>query len=196
MATTREKGKIDHAEWPAIIARHTGGETLASIARSYGCTAPAIRYIVNRQARASQADNKTLRSAAAAAAREVAANSGQTASGQQSENVSVSKANAAARNDVIEMPGRPTRSGIDRQLRELVNSDIAVFLVTFDAALLKNSSDNRNALLEATDRLLRAGARTRIALERMALGDADREAFADDGRPTRRKAAGGARHRT
>lgn len=196
MAARREKGKIDHGEWPAIVARHAGGETLASIARSYGCTAPAIRYIVNRPARASSTDSMTVSPAATNAARDVAATSGVTAAGQ-SEASPAGRANAPARSDVIEMPDRPKRSGIDRQLRELVNSDIAVFLVTFDAALLKNSADNRNALLEATDRLLRAGARTRIALERMTLADADRETVADDdGRSPRRKAAAGVRHRS
>ena len=52
IVSKREKGKIARTEWPAIIARHQGGETLASIARSYACTAPAIRYIVNRDTRA------------------------------------------------------------------------------------------------------------------------------------------------
>jgi hypothetical protein len=42
------KGKIAAAEWPSIRARHRRGESLASIARAYGCTAPAIAYIVKR----------------------------------------------------------------------------------------------------------------------------------------------------
>lgn len=44
----RQKGKIARTEWEKIARRHQGGESLASIARDYGCTAPAIRYIVNR----------------------------------------------------------------------------------------------------------------------------------------------------
>jgi hypothetical protein len=62
-------------------------------------------------------------------------------------------------------------SPIDHTLRERVNSDIAAFLVAFDAAFAQNSLKHRMALREATDRLLRAGARTRIALERISSDD-------------------------
>jgi hypothetical protein len=146
MASKREKGKIDHAEWALITARHNDGETFASIARSYGCTAPAIRYIVNRQGRGleSQAD--------AAPPAENGALRGRA-------------------HRVRTTPDPQARSGIDRQLREQVNSDIAAFLVAFDAAFLTNSAATRTALLEATDRLLRAGARTRLTLEQMAADD-------------------------
>jgi hypothetical protein len=56
---------------------------------------------------------------------------------------------------------------IDRVLRERVNQDIAAFLAAFDAALADDSLESRAALRQATDRLLRAGARTRIELERL-----------------------------
>ena len=56
---------------------------------------------------------------------------------------------------------------IDQELRERVDGDIAAFLTAFDAALAEDSRDSRSALREATDRLLRAGARTRIELERL-----------------------------
>ena len=58
-------------------------------------------------------------------------------------------------------------SFIDRELRARVESDITVFLAAFDAALVQDSQENRSTLREATDRLLRAGARTRIELERL-----------------------------
>ena len=48
MAGTREKGKIPHGEWAKILARYRGGETIARIGRDYGCTPPAIRYIIKR----------------------------------------------------------------------------------------------------------------------------------------------------
>src|SRR5271154_2726964 len=123
MASRREKGKIAHAEWPAIAARYEDGETLASIARFYGCTAPAIRYIVNRWGRLSQTD-------------------------------AVPQPAFVVRVEPLE---KPMGSAIDRDLRERVNSDIAAFLVAFDAAFLSDSGGNRQALLDATDRLLRAG---------------------------------------
>jgi hypothetical protein len=56
---------------------------------------------------------------------------------------------------------------IDRELRARVQNDITAFLAAFDAALLEDTQESRSALREATDRLLRAGARTRIELERL-----------------------------
>jgi hypothetical protein len=41
-------GKIPQGEWNAIAARHAKGESLSGIARSYGCTPPAIHYILKR----------------------------------------------------------------------------------------------------------------------------------------------------
>jgi hypothetical protein len=56
---------------------------------------------------------------------------------------------------------------IDKVLRERVEADIAAFLTAFDAALAHDTLESRAGLREATDRLLRAGARTRIELERL-----------------------------
>jgi hypothetical protein len=53
---------------------------------------------------------------------------------------------------------------IDSALRDRVNSDIAAFLVAFDAMLDDAGAQNRRALIEATDQLMRAGARIRICL--------------------------------
>ena len=60
-----------------------------------------------------------------------------------------------------------TGSYIDKDLRARVDGDIAAFLTAFDAALAEDTQESRSALREATDRLLRAGARTRIELERL-----------------------------
>jgi hypothetical protein len=65
---------------------------------------------------------------------------------------------------------RPTKEGgafIDQALRERVDSDIAAFLAAFDAALAHDTVESRIGLREATQRLLRAGARTQIELERL-----------------------------
>lgn len=40
--------KIPQGEWNAIAARHSKGESLSRIARDYGCTPPAIHYILKR----------------------------------------------------------------------------------------------------------------------------------------------------
>src|SRR5215469_8901215 len=43
--------KIPPGEWSAIAARHAQGESLSAIARSYGCTPPAIHYVLKRNDR-------------------------------------------------------------------------------------------------------------------------------------------------
>ena len=40
--------KIPQGEWDAIAARYAQGESISRIARSYGCTPPAIHYILKR----------------------------------------------------------------------------------------------------------------------------------------------------
>jgi hypothetical protein len=64
-------------------------------------------------------------------------------------------------------PGNAAGAFIDRALRQRVDDDIAAFLAAFDAALDRDTVESRTGLREATDRLLRAGARTRIELERL-----------------------------
>ncbi|HTV88611.1 MAG TPA: hypothetical protein VME41_06300 [Stellaceae bacterium] len=64
-------------------------------------------------------------------------------------------------------PRRENGAFIDRDLRARVEADIGAFLAAFDDALAQDTLESRSALREATDRLLRAGARTRIELERL-----------------------------
>jgi transposase-like protein len=66
-----------------------------------------------------------------------------------------------------EAPPKENGAFIDRELRNRVDGDIAAFLAAFDAALAADTQESRFGLREATDRLLRAGARTRIELERL-----------------------------
>ena len=73
----------------------------------------------------------------------------------------------AARSMAESRRGRDGGTFIDRALRERVDGDISAFLAAFDAALADDSIESRAELREATDRLLRAGARTRIELERL-----------------------------
>src|SRR5215469_13059168 len=46
-----EMSKIPQGEWSTIAARHAQGESLSAIARSYGCTPPAIHYVLKRNGR-------------------------------------------------------------------------------------------------------------------------------------------------
>src|SRR5579884_1100744 len=48
MEKSSKRGKIPQADWPLIMARYEAGETLASIARTYDCSPPAISYVVSR----------------------------------------------------------------------------------------------------------------------------------------------------
>src|SRR5579864_5484755 len=48
MERSSKRGKIPQRDWPSIMARYEAGETLASIARTYDCSPPAISYIVSR----------------------------------------------------------------------------------------------------------------------------------------------------
>jgi hypothetical protein len=62
---------------------------------------------------------------------------------------------------------KDTGTSIDQELRSRVDGDITAFLTAFDAVLAADTQESRFGLREATDRLLRAGARTRIELERL-----------------------------
>src|SRR6266699_357112 len=48
MEKSSKRGKIPQSDWPLIMARYDSGETLASIARTYDCSPPAISYVVSR----------------------------------------------------------------------------------------------------------------------------------------------------
>src|SRR6202011_5041670 len=48
MDRSSKRGKIPQQDWPSIIKRYEAGETLASIARTYDCSPPAISYVVSR----------------------------------------------------------------------------------------------------------------------------------------------------
>jgi len=57
MEKSNKRGKIPQSDWPAIMARYEAGETLASIAKTYDCSPPAISYVVSRsRARNSEID--------------------------------------------------------------------------------------------------------------------------------------------
>lgn len=151
MANRREKGKIPHQEWPAIRTRYAAGESLASIARDYGCTGPAIRYIVNRPADGTAAE--PVRRAAA---------------------VAVAEPSPAAA-PIIRSESPQMAAPFDPDLRWRVSSEIASFLAVFDSYLTENSPESCDQLMEATDRLMRVAARTRIELERARHTDRPRE---------------------
>ena len=159
MAKRREKGKIPHAECSAIRTRHAAGESLASIARDYDCTGPAIRYIINRSPDGEQA--------ASAAASRGDGNSATPASPSPSSPPPVRPVPPVAVPDDRRPDDRHAGvSPIDPDLRWRVSRDIASFLTVFDSFLTTDSPDRFDQLLDATDRLMRAAARMHIEVER------------------------------
>jgi len=53
--------KIPQGEWSAIAARYAKGESITRIARTYGCTPPAIHYILKRsKQRAAQSSKQPV----------------------------------------------------------------------------------------------------------------------------------------
>jgi hypothetical protein len=149
---SREKGKIAHSEWDTIASRHRGGESLASIARSYGCTAPAIRYILGRQSGS--------------------ATSGEAAPDTTSPYVSRDGGAVTSPEAATALPGQgriaPAQAAFNKEFRARITGDIAVFLEALGTLSDADTVAHREALIDATDRLLRAAARTRIELERLA----------------------------
>jgi hypothetical protein len=173
MPGVREKGKIDQAEWDSILARHESGESLASIARSYSCTPPAIRYIVSRKRKFADANRPFDMAAESGGAAEAAA---ERDHGIRMEPSSARQAgNGSAATPSRRRPDAPARqhaeaaagSSFDPTIKDRVTSDISAFLIALDSLWHVDSPENRELLLEATDRLLRAGARTRIEIERL-----------------------------
>jgi hypothetical protein len=144
-APVTAKGKIPHSEWAKIAARREAGESFAEIARDYSCSPPAIRYIVNRTKRRDGSPGNSLR---------------QRKIGRGFIPLVPSASGAATGGSE-----RPLQ--IDAALRQRVGSAIASFLAAFDASLGGRSASALDELLEATDSLMRAAARTRIELERL-----------------------------
>jgi hypothetical protein len=144
----RLRGKIHRDEWPKIFERFKNGETLAAIARSYECTAPAIRYIIAR--------TRSLRRGDV----DLAASRPSGRDSQRSEPV--------GRRDRKRSPLPQTSSNFaSNEIWRRVNTDIATFLAAMDDVVQTDSESAYEDLLGATDRLLWASARTRLELEKV-----------------------------
>lgn len=163
MGSTREKGKIPHNEWPKILARYNGGETIASIGRAYGCTAPAIRYIVKRSGML-KGDDAARRRMFSKAPRQRAG---------RSETVPSDVAGATLPPAFGRARAIAGTRMLGEELRKRVTGDVASFLVALDQAVLDGSVGSIANLQEATDRLMRSTARTRLELERVLSGYED-----------------------
>jgi hypothetical protein len=166
MASTREKGKIPHTEWPKILAKYNGGETMAQIGRDYGCTAPAIRYIIKRSGKLKGgADGERLSTVSKGVSSERASRI------EEAFEAGGSVRPAGSGQLVIGRAARVTgKHVLGSELRTRVSSDVASFLVALDQAVIEGSTESIANLQDATDRLMRSTARTRLELERLLSG--------------------------
>lgn len=160
MANARRKGKIPRAEWPRILTKYGNGETIAKIGRDYGCTAPAIRYIVKRSGML-KGDTGTSRSPGGKTASQPTARRIR-ASGQ---NVEVGYRDVVA--PPLAAPAARRGSFLGPDLRSRVTGDVATFLAALDQAVIEGSVESLTTLQEAIDDLMRSAARARIELGRL-----------------------------
>jgi hypothetical protein len=156
LPNVRIRGKIPKEEWPKIAARFRSGDTFTEIARAYHCTAPAIRYIVERTA-SPEGRRKIER--------------------ETQSKIALLAPLVAARRRTAGAPsqGKPSRGNFaaDSLVKEIwgqINIDIATFLAAMETLSFDDSEQNYRALLDATDRLLWGSARTRLELERILSG--------------------------
>jgi hypothetical protein len=150
MVGRTEKGKIPRGEWATILARYRSGETIANIGRAYGCTPPAIRYIIKRSGAAARPGSDEASAPAAPTGAATAPGANPRPSG-----VAV----GAARHRVL-----------SAETRSRVSGDIASFLVALDQSLVEGTGGSAAELQEAADRLMRSIARIRLELERFLAG--------------------------
>ena len=158
-------GKIPRDEWPKILARYNGGETIASIGRAYRCTAAAIRYIVKRSGKLKdEAGGRRAPSGSRSSVpqRAIQLNARSPAGAE----LALPRASAAPL-DAGPAGRAEGAQALGPELRRRVRSDINSFLVALDQVVLDRSPQNLFNLEEATDRLMRSIARTRLELERL-----------------------------
>jgi transposase-like protein len=189
--------KIPQGEWSAIAARHERGESLSAIARSYGCTPPAIHYVLKRNGRQSvekvekspeaapspsgeprrEAQPQTLRlngeiRLSPHPATEPAARVNPEPAVPTNGPASSEQRPAA---EPLRHPGSSSTSGralaftdgLDSELHERAEAAIETFRSCFDAVLAEGSTHERARLRQAASDLMRVAARTTIVLDRL-----------------------------
>jgi len=161
MANPRTKGKIAHGEWPQILAKYAEGETIAQIGRDYGCTAPAIRYIIRRSGRL-KGGGDDGRSSGLKVLQPQPSRPSTSPSGSAARRASSHRARAG---------GGTSASALGPQLVTRVTGDTVSFLAALDHAVLEGTTESLTVLQDAIDALMRSAARTRIELGRILNGD-------------------------
>jgi hypothetical protein len=184
--------KIPQGEWSAIAARYAQGESISRIAQSYGCTPPAIHYILKRNKQRAALGREQAPAERRPSQSAVPRARGTPPSGEDMTSLGSSR-NARIRGDLQISPVRPaqleqTRShlpprqsasppnpaqgphhsvGLDRDLHGRAEAAIQAFRLSFDAALAEGSPLVRQQLRQAAADLMRVAARTTIVLDQL-----------------------------
>jgi hypothetical protein len=174
--------KIPQGEWSAIAARYAKGESISRIAQTYGCTPPAIHYILKQgKLRAAQNPERRLNGTPVGECGEEngiarlvpgevrpadrapvelrpAHEPATPMTGERSQAVPAQRAAGGA---------SALTAGLDRELHGRAEAAIAAFRSSFDAALAEGSPGVRQRLRQAASDLMRVAARTTIVLDRL-----------------------------
>jgi transposase-like protein len=180
--------KIPQGEWSAIAARYAQGESISRIAQSYGCTPPAIHYILKRNKARAVAPGEPLneRSQSALAVRKPTRPPSSSAAPLSAEQHSLQAKHdrelSTARSMPSQQPLSPSQQptgprrarqapaltgGLDHELHLRAEAAIEAFRASLDAALIEGSPSVRQRLREAASDLMRVAARTTIVLDRL-----------------------------
>jgi transposase-like protein len=154
MASTR-KGKVARGAWAGIANRHAKGESLASIARDFNCTAPAIRYILNRHPQSKTESGSDSRSTRVPVGAQVTC---------------VRRAVVVPPEELLERGAGIRRDDdvVPRNVRARVTNDVAAFLVALDDLRVSASPDRIEILRGATDYVLRSVAHVLLSVNKAA----------------------------
>lgn len=136
------------------------GESLARIAREYQCTAPAIRYIIQKNRESLQSDGTEA----------------ELSESQAAEGGGPVLLPTEVASPLHLRPGRPSnpekavRGSFDSDCLRMVILEFSEFLVASDAVTAEGTAEAFDRLRERTDSLLRLAARVRIEVERSRVG--------------------------
>lgn len=184
--------KIPQGQWSAIAARHAQGESISRIAQSYGCTPPAIHYILKRSRQRNTSkeqladvrpqsppapgfDQHGVSRAAAGGNRANPAQPVLLRAGAERLDASAGPAHREIGQPLAPLQQAGARSsqtsaitaGLDRELHGRAEAAIEAFRLSFDAALAEGSPLDRQRLRQAASDLMRVAARTTIVLDRL-----------------------------
>jgi transposase-like protein len=174
--------KIPQGEWSAIAARYQNGESISKIARGYGCTPPAIHYILKRH-RGSAAPAERPPEHTQPASVDADGRAEPTPSPAAFERAATpvlvrTRAAPAPATDappvvdglLAELPRAVPTPGLDSELHDRAEAAIETFRLSFDAALIEGSPGVREQLRQAASDLMRVAARTTMVLDRLNAG--------------------------